>query len=273
MSGVDTHGHGGLADLPETAGQPDAAGRSDHPGLVDGVGLAAGHGDHRGGDRPPGPLLATGRDADVYLLDQRRVLRRYRRAAEVEEEAAVMRYLRGQGYPVPEVHAAEGTDLVLERLSGPTMRAALLGGELAPRAAGETLARLHVGLHALPPRRAAAPDARVLHLDLHPDNVMLESRGPVVIDWSNATEGPPDLDVAMTALILAEAAVGSHVPAEYRPAAYELLAAFLAGAGGAPLTQLDAALARRGGDRNLTEAERARLADAAAAVHAAVARP
>jgi aminoglycoside phosphotransferase (APT) family kinase protein len=32
-----------------------------------------------------------------------------------------------------------------------------------------------------------------LHGDFHPGNVVLTQRGPVVIDWRNTTEGPPDL--------------------------------------------------------------------------------
>ena len=110
----------------------------------------------------------------------------------------------------------------------------------------------------------------MLHLDLHPDNVMLEPRGPVVIDWRDAAECPPDLDVALTALILAEAVVRSYVPAAFRPAAYELLTAFLTSAGGNLLAHLDAAFARRGRNPNLTEPELARLADAAAAVRSAL---
>jgi hypothetical protein len=36
---------------------------------------------------------------------------------------------------------------------------------------------------------------------------MLTPHGQVVIDWSNATEGPPNLDVALSAVILAQIAV------------------------------------------------------------------
>jgi uncharacterized membrane-anchored protein len=50
----------------------------------------------------------------------------------------------------------------------------------------------------------------VLHLDLHPDNVMLTPDGPKVIDWSNAEEGAPGLDWAMSAVILAQVAVGGE---------------------------------------------------------------
>ncbi|WP_319054676.1 hypothetical protein [Streptomyces europaeiscabiei] len=44
-------------------------------------------------------------------------------------------------------------------------------------------------------------------LDLHPENVILTARGPQVIDWSNAEEGPPGLDWGVSAMILAQVAV------------------------------------------------------------------
>lgn len=44
-------------------------------------------------------------------------------------------------------------------------------------------------------------DERLLHRDLHPDNVLLSGRGPVVIDWTNARAGDPALDIAMTWVI------------------------------------------------------------------------
>jgi Ser/Thr protein kinase RdoA (MazF antagonist) len=149
-------------------------------------------------------LIASGRDADVFALDGGRVLRRYRHGGDTAAEAAVMTYLRGHGFPVPAVHDAAGADLVLERLDGETMLAALTGGRLDADAGMAVLVDLHERLHALPARLGARPDDRVLHLDLHPENVMMTSRGPVVIDWRNADEGPPDRDVAMTALILAQ---------------------------------------------------------------------
>ena len=43
----------------------------------------------------------------------------------------------------------------------------------------------------------------MLHLDLHPGNVMFTARGPVVIDWTNARAGAPAADVAMAYLIMA----------------------------------------------------------------------
>jgi aminoglycoside phosphotransferase (APT) family kinase protein len=42
-----------------------------------------------------------------------------------------------------------------------------------------------------------------LHLDLHPLNVMLGPKGPVVIDWTNACRGDPAIDVALSWAIIA----------------------------------------------------------------------
>ncbi|MFG1651534.1 phosphotransferase [Micromonospora sp. NPDC049275] len=207
--------------------------------------------------------LASGRDADVFAIDDRRVLRRYRHGGDVAAEAAVMAYVAGLGFPVPTVFQARGVDLVMERLDGRTMLSALLAGELDAAEAATCLVDLHRRLHALPSRLGAG-DARVLHLDLHPDNVMLTSRGPVVIDWRNSTEGPAELDVALSAVILAQVAVGeNHHLAS--PAA-TLLAAFLDRVGGDPLTELDRALAIRRDDPALTGGERELLGAAAALI-------
>ncbi len=67
---------------------------------------------------------------------------------------------------------------------------------------------------------------------------------PVVIDWSNATSGSSTLDVATSALILAEVAVGGlvDVPAA---TARELLEALLRVTGPADPVQLQAAVAGR----------------------------
>lgn len=216
----------------------------------------------------PSTPFASGRDADVYALDDRRVLRRYRTGGEVGDEAAMMAHVRAAGFPVPGVYRARGADLVMERLYGPTMAEALVTAEIRIPAAAELLARLHTRLHVIPPRRSVAAEDRVIHLDLHPENIILSQRGPVVIDWRNATDGPPDLDVALTALILAEVSIGLHVP-DAAPLAGDLLRRFLARTAGDPLAQLAAAAAYRAADPTLTPAELSRVPEAAEAVRAA----
>lgn len=161
-----------------------------------------------------------------------------------------MGYLAGHGFPVPVVYRAAGPDLVMDRVPGPTLLTALVDGEVDASFAGQTLADLHNRLARVPARLSRDPAMRVLHLDLHPDNVLLGPRGPVLIDWRNTSEGPHDLDVAMSALILAQVAVG-----EQTNLTLATLTAFAHAVDGQPLSQLDTAVARRGADSNLTSRE------------------
>lgn len=115
-----------------------------------------------------------------------------------------MRHARRYGYPVPDVLEVTADALVLEKVDGPTMWQAA-GDEpstLSEHAA--TLARLHVELHELEAPTGLAGvgrGERLLHLDLHPANVILSRDGPVVIDWTNARRGEPAFDVALTWVI------------------------------------------------------------------------
>lgn len=147
-------------------------------------------------------LLASGRDCDVYDLGDGTVLRRRRDGRVLEREPEVMRHVRQHGYPCPAVVRVEGADLVIERVEGPTMLTDLFADLTVARAVAgaELLADLHRRLHAIPPPSGNA--ASVIHLDLHPDNVILSPSGPVVIDWTNATGGDPALDLATTWLII-----------------------------------------------------------------------
>jgi aminoglycoside phosphotransferase (APT) family kinase protein len=214
----------------------------------------------------PGPLIGRGRAADVYALDAGRVLRRYRTGYSCAAEADLMRYLRRAGYPVPEVFAAEGPDLVMERLDGHDM---LAGLERRPwRAAryGRTLARLHDQLHQIPAppglRQPFGPADRVVHLDLHPANVMLTSGGPVVIDWTNAAAGPAGTDVAMAWLIMSSSEI-DDVPWWLRPAVGTvrgvLVGRFRAAAQDDPAPYLAQVAGYRMKDPNVRPAEIARL--------------
>ncbi|HLL66927.1 MAG TPA: phosphotransferase [Micromonosporaceae bacterium] len=207
--------------------------------------------------------VAAGRDADVYAIDERRVLRRYRNGGDVANEVKIMTHVARFGFPVPAVYEANGADIVMERMDGPTMLAACATGDLGLAEAGGQLADLHRRLHALPPRVGKASDDRILHLDLHPENIMMTARGPVVIDWRNAAEGPADLDVALSAVILAQVAVDEAHP--MAASATTLLSAFLQAADGAPLSALARAAATRRDDPALTAVEVLRI-DAAVAL-------
>lgn len=188
-------------------------------------------------------LLARGRDADVYALDDTTVLRRVRVPASSRtlHEARVMTHLAEHGFPVPRVHHADATSIVMERLTGPTLLEHWSARPWTLRTNARTLAALHDALAAVPapdwlePAHGEAahdgePDAEtqaaadctaiggparstdtrparhsVLHLDLHPGNVILTPRGPFVIDWTTAAAGDPALDLAKTIVTLATA--------------------------------------------------------------------
>ncbi len=128
----------------------------------------------------------------------------------MHDEARIMQYVRDHGYPVPAVDelSDDGTELVMERIDGTTMVRELAAQPWKVASRGRILAELHLQLHELaapawlPPGPCSTGD-RLLHLDLHPLNVMMSPRGPVVIDWTGASRGAPATDVAVTWALLA----------------------------------------------------------------------
>lgn len=154
----------------------------------------------------------------------------------------------------------------MERLDGRDMLADLSRRPWLVRRHGATLADLHNRLHEIPAPAGLAPafgpGDRVLHLDLHPANVMLTSNGPVVIDWSDAAAGAAGADVAMAYLIMASSDT-DLIPAALRPVVGRLRAVlirqFLAGARDDPQAHLARVARERAQDRNVRPAEADRL--------------
>jgi len=161
--------------------------------------------------KPKGPKLAEGRDSEIFEHGPAQVLRLARNGRSLVPEAEVMSYVRDHGYPAPAVYDAGAGYLVMERLDGPTMLQDLLARPGRLRKHARLLAGLHRRLHEiaglphLPPVEVAGD--RLLHRDLHPLNVLMTARGPIVIDWANCARGDPAYDVADTWVLFATADV------------------------------------------------------------------
>ena len=172
-----------------------------------------------------------------------------------------MRHALEHGYPVPAVLEVADDSLVLERIEGPTMFDLLAARPAEMDGHAGLLARLHDELHALVapvglPSLGAGD--RIVHLDLHPANVILSPAGPVVIDWANARRGEPLLDVAFTWVICATSSGVGRLGVEF---AERFLARFDRDAvrGRLPL-----AVEQRLGDPNVLDEERVRIRQLAA---------
>ncbi len=154
------------------------------------------------------------------------------------------------GVPVPAVRAANGPDLLMDVVPGPTMLTQMLAHPDEVREHAGTLAALHARLDRVRLGRPAGDRLGLLHGDLHPGNVILSPDGPVLVDWTNNDVGPRSLDVAMTWLLLACFAPPIVEPAGMAAMRAALVEGFL--------ERVDRVAARR----SLTDAADVRLRDA-----------
>jgi aminoglycoside phosphotransferase (APT) family kinase protein len=151
-------------------------------------------------------LVGSGRAAEVFRHGSDTVVRRYRDHRDCTHEVRAMDWLRAQGLPVPRVDvASDSRSIVMEYIPGRSMFEQL---SVAPQGLvrhARTLAKLQQQINAV-----AAPSwfperghgHVVVHMDLHPMNVIYGPNGPVVIDWTNFGRGHAPLDAAMTAVLV-----------------------------------------------------------------------
>jgi tRNA A-37 threonylcarbamoyl transferase component Bud32 len=188
-------------------------------------------------------MSMRGRASTVTDLGDGTVLRV---GGDPEREARLMSLAAAHGVRVPRVVEQRADALVLELVAGGTMAARILR---RPWQAGRqmgVLSALHAALHAI-----RLDGARLVHRDLHPENVLLGPAGPVLIDWTNAGAGQAAMDVALTWLIMTTSA---GLPGRM------LAASFRRRVGEAVLREgLSAAREYRLADPNVTDAERARV--------------
>ncbi len=139
------------------------------------------------------------------------------RSAEAYGQAALLAYLHTQNYPAPEVVACNawksGVFSLLRWLPGEPLSDVLRQRPDEAQVWGRRFGSLHARLHQLPvpdAARAAMPmlpsltaaEARLLHGDYHPGNVLADEELSGVIDWENICLGEPGYDVARTLSIL-----------------------------------------------------------------------
>jgi uncharacterized protein (TIGR02172 family) len=196
-------------------------------------------------------LIGKGLTADVYAWGPERVVKlfqNWRPASDVEREYRVSRILHSAGLPVPATYEMIEVDgrrgIVFERVDGISMYKRVEAAPWKFLAAARQLAELHAQLHGcvapsdLPTQqqqmesciRAAKdlPEAdkqaaqrclielpegnTVCHGDFHPENVLLTSRGPIIIDWSRGTRGNALADVARTSMLFQTASLPPETP-------------------------------------------------------------
>lgn len=200
-----------------------------------------------------GARIGQGRTAEVYAWGNDRAVKLYypgwpAAAAEAEYRKAEAVFQSGAPAPavdgVVEVNGRPG--VVFERVDGPTLLNHTTARPWTIFKSAMLMAALHARMHAcrpaglpaqrvrlqdkiqeaqpLPaaPKQAALealahlPDDSVLcHGDYHPDNIVLSTHGPIILDWTEATRGHPLADMARTTLMMRHAAVPAHVPGRH----------------------------------------------------------
>jgi aminoglycoside phosphotransferase (APT) family kinase protein len=187
-------------------------------------------------------------------------------------EARTMEYLAQHGYPVPTVEELTDDELglVMQRIDGPTMVEQIGRAPWTLRRQADTLAGLHQRLHDIPvpdflPPAPVGEGSSVVHMDLHPLNVMIGRDGPVVIDWARACRGDPGTDVALAWLLMnaGEAPGGRLRPRLLNLGRNALTRRFLSHFDPQTVArQLRSAAAWKANDTNLSDGEIAALHDA-----------
>jgi len=199
--------------------------------------------------REKGPLIARGRTAEVFAWGDKQVLKLFLEGwppGDAEREARSTQAVYDAGLPAPTVEGIVEVDgrkgIVFERVEGPSMLAELTSKPWKLVKLARLLAELQAQMHScelpellsqrsklerdiqraevLPSNTKEAvlkvleqlPDGNaVCHSDFHPDNIIMSSRGPIIIDWTDATRGNSMGDLARTWLLLRLAEVPSFI--------------------------------------------------------------
>ena len=208
--------------------------------------------------------IAEGATSEVFVWGENQVLKLYRDGFppdEAEQEARRARAAASSGIPTPAVIAVvtvEGRQgVVFERVEGPTLLQTLLAHPDQCGVLAEEMAVLQAAMHSstvsglssqherlqrkirganglsesskerlLTSLDRLPNDKALCHGDFHPNNIVLTERGPVLIDWVDATEGHPLADVARSRHLLLTASLPDTAPAAQRSQVEQFRALF-----------------------------------------------
>ena len=214
--------------------------------------------------------IASGRDSEIFPLSPGVVVKRARAGRSLGYEANAMELARAFSVPTPRVHEVrdEGREIVMDRVDGPTLAQWAAQRPWRLRSAARILADMGDAVHRVPApswlRDAGDGGVVLVHLDLHPLNVLMGASGPVLIDFANAARGTAATDDALTWVLLA---TGNDEPrgllydAALRFGRGAFLRSYLAARDRAALRRaLPHAAALKQHDANFTDAERRAIA-------------
>ena len=186
------------------------------------------------------PRLGEGATGEIFAWDEDKILKLYHEGAspgEAEQEAirASIAYSAGLNTPavIDTIVIENRQGVVFERVHGVTMLEAIIANPQQLISYAHLLAELQIDMHTrttskLPLQRRRLQyqiqnlsglaeeikasllkdldqlqdENAICHGDLHPENILLTTEEPVIIDWVDATRGSPLADVARTTLLL-----------------------------------------------------------------------
>jgi len=187
-----------------------------------------------------GALIGEGKVAEVFEFSEGRVLKLYRAGqpkSDAVREVEVLGVVARGGVRAPRAYGVEAFDgrwgVVMDRIGGRPFAEVMLTNPAGAGPCFAAMARLQAGLHSasglgltplkarlgeklrrapglsdpvklrLCDRLASLPDGdRVLHGDFHPYNILGTLDDAVIVDWLDATSGPPAADICRSWLLL-----------------------------------------------------------------------
>lgn len=190
-------------------------------------------------------MLNKGRIGEIFACGANRVVKLFYSGipmSVVEHELSMSQIMNRTNLPVAKVYDLVNVDdrlgIVYDRIDGSTLLHLLLNKPWKIRWIANVSAELHVRIHhcisdELPSQRAiyenyiresadidpylkskalqlleSLPDKNhICHGDFHPDNIIVSSNGPVILDWANASRGNSIADFVLSSLILQVATI------------------------------------------------------------------